>query len=171
MRTRNYLFYLLRDPCFSQVVASVNMSTWACQLLREKIHTRCRSFTHSLVTHSFACVVLCASLPFSQWSSLSLLCTACPHPSHGRLLQQHAQPRLQRAAILLLHERIVRRRAPAAGQVGMRTCPCFAVRWRLRSHAAPCSLRRAARSYAPQLVLATTASDSSYTLPIRAFAF
>lgn len=74
MRTRNYLFYLLRDPCFSQVVASVNMSTWACQLLREKIHTRCRSFTHSLVTRLRALFCVHPSLsrsgPLSRFSAL-----------------------------------------------------------------------------------------------------
>lgn len=74
MRTRNYLFYLLRDPCFSQVVASVNMSTWGSELLRVRIHTRSRSLAHSLVqcVRFFVCLhrSLSRSGPLSRFSAL-----------------------------------------------------------------------------------------------------
>jgi len=75
MRTRNYLFYLLRDPCFSQVVASVNMDTCACESMREKIHARSRalahSFTRSMCAFSFVCHhSLSRSGPLSRFSAL-----------------------------------------------------------------------------------------------------
>lgn len=72
MRTRNYLFYLLRDPCFSQVVASGYMRHTGVQIDvgRRFIRAAAHSFTHSRF-----CVCVCASsFPAVVLSLVSLPC-------------------------------------------------------------------------------------------------